>query len=60
MVVATVGVVRIRRDKTTWDCDAFSIENLDGNNETVMFWMEDWEDLLRAIEQIKPFMREKE
>lgn len=60
MVVATVGVVRIRRDKTTWGCDAFSIENLDGNDETVMFWMEDWKDLLKAIEQIKPYMEEKE
>ena len=60
MVEVRVGVVKIKRDKTTWDCDAFSIENLDGYNESVMFWMEDWKDLLVAIEKMKPYMEGKE
>ena len=55
-----VGVVKIRRDMTTWGCDAFSIENVDGQNESVMFWMEDWGDLLKAIEQMKPHMKVSE
>ena len=60
MTEVKVGIVKIKRDRTTWGQDAFSIENLDGQNESVMFWVEDWEDLLTAIEQMKPYMVGKE
>ena len=55
MTEVKAGVVRIRRDMTTWGCEAFSIENLDGN-DSVMFWVEDWNDLLEAIEKMRPYM----
>ena len=56
MTEIKVGTVRIRRDRTTWGEDAFCIENVDGHNESVMFWMDDWPDLLEAIEKIRPYM----
>ena len=56
MTEVKVGVVKIKRDRTTWGTDAFSIENIDGHNESVMFWVEDWDDLLEAIEKMKPHM----
>lgn len=56
MTEVTVGTVKIKRDRTTWGTDAFSIENIDGHHESVMFWVEDWDDLLEAIEKMKPHM----
>ena len=60
MTEVGVGVVRIRKDMTTWGCDAFTITNIDNPDESVMFWVEDWDDLLDAIEQIRPYMEVKE
>ena len=59
MTEVKAGVVRIRRDMTTWGCEAFSIENVDGD-DSVMFWIEDWDDLLEAIEKMRPYMEVKE
>lgn len=59
MTEVKAGVVKIKKDMTTWGCEAFSIENLDGG-ESVMFWTEDWGDLLEAIEKMRPYMEVKE
>ena len=56
MTEVQAGVVKIKKDMTTWGCEAFSIENVDGNGESVMFWVEDWGDLLEAIEKMRPYM----
>ena len=47
------GVVIIRKGMTNWGVDAFSIENDDGTNESVMFFMEDLQDFLKAVERLK-------
>ena len=62
MTEVTVGTVKIKRDRTTWGMDAFSIENIDGHNESVMFWVEDWSDLLegRGPERIERIRHEEE
>ena len=60
MTEVKAGVVRIRKDTTTWGCEAFTITNADSPDESVMFWTEDWNDLLTAIEQIRPYMEAKE
>ena len=56
MTEVKVGTVRIKKGLTTWGTDAFTIANTDGQNESVMFWMDDWPDLLEAIEKIRPHM----
>ena len=59
MTEVKAGVVKIRRDMTTWGCEAFTIENVDGD-DSVMFWVEDWNDLLEAIEKMRPYMEGEE
>ena len=59
MTEVKAGVVRIRRDMTTWGTEAFTIENVDGD-DSVMFWVEDWDDLLEAIEKMRPYMEGEE
>ena len=56
MTEVKVGTVRIKKGLTTWGTDAFTIANTDGQNESVMFWMDDWPDLLEAIEKMRPYM----
>lgn len=60
MTEVKAGVVRIKKDMTTWGCEAFMITNIDSPDESVMFWVEDWDDLLEAIEKMRPYMEVKE
>lgn len=54
------GVVIIRKGMTNWGIDAFSVENADGTNESVMFFMEDLQDFLKAVDRFKKEMEGKD